>query len=40
LMLHGHDSQTWLSIVNNSLQHAAPSIQLSIERALQLDLFE
>jgi len=40
LMLHGHDSQTWLSIVNNSLQHAAPSIQLSIEQALQLDLFE
>jgi len=40
LMLHGNDGQTWLSIVNNSLQHPAPSIQLSIEQALQLDSFE
>jgi hypothetical protein len=40
LMLHGNDGQTWLSIVNNSLQHAAPAIQLSIEQALQLDSFE
>ena len=40
LMLHSNDGQTWLSIVNNSLQHAAPSIKLSIEQALQLDSFE
>jgi hypothetical protein len=37
LILHGNDGQTWLSIVNNPLQHAAPSIQSSIEQALQLN---
>jgi hypothetical protein len=37
LILHGNDGQTWLSIVNNALQHAAPSIQSSIEQALQLN---
>ena len=36
LILHGNDGQTWLSIVNNPLQHAAPSIQSSIEQVLQL----
>jgi hypothetical protein len=37
LILHGNDGQAWLSIVNNPLQHAAPSIQSSIEQALQLN---
>ena len=40
LILHGNDGQTWLSLVNNSLQHATPSIQLSIEQALQLNSSE
>ena len=35
LILHGNDGQTWLSLVNNSVQHVDPSIQRSIERALQ-----
>jgi hypothetical protein len=35
LILHGSDGQTWLSLVNNSIQHADRSIQLSIEQALQ-----
>lgn len=35
LILHGNNGQTWLSLVNNSLQHADPSIQSAIEQALQ-----
>jgi len=35
LILHGSDGHTWLSVVNNSLQHADPSFQSSIEQALQ-----
>ncbi|HLO16979.1 MAG TPA: hypothetical protein VK206_19245 [Anaerolineales bacterium] len=35
LILHGNDGQTWLSIVNNSIKQADPSIQLSIEQALE-----
>ncbi|MBM3182237.1 MAG: hypothetical protein FJZ86_18110 [Chloroflexi bacterium] len=37
LILHGNDGQTWLSIVNNSLQHTDASIRSAIERALQLN---
>ena len=37
LILHGNDGQTWLSIVNNSLQHTDVSIRSAIERALQLN---
>jgi hypothetical protein len=40
LMLHGNGGQTWLSIVNNSLQHAHPSTQSSIEQALQLNSWD
>lgn len=35
LILHGNNGQTWLSIVNNSIKQADPSIQLSIEQALE-----
>lgn len=35
LILHGHDGQTWLSLIDTPLQHPATSIQTSIERALQ-----
>lgn len=35
LILHGNDGQTWLSLVNNPLQHADPVIRLVIEQALQ-----
>lgn len=38
LILHGNDGQTWLSLVNNSIQHMDQSIQLSIEQALQENL--
>lgn len=40
LILHGNDGQTWLSIVNNSLQYADASIRSAIERALQLNPIE
>jgi hypothetical protein len=36
LILHGNDGQTWLSLVNTPLQHADPSLQSSIEQALQI----
>ena len=36
LVLHGSDGQTWLSIVNNPLQRADPSMQSRIEQALRL----
>jgi len=35
LVLHGNDGQTWISLVNDSLQHVDPSIQTAIEQALQ-----
>lgn len=35
LVLHGHDGQTWFSLVNNPLQHADPVIQSTIEGVLQ-----
>ena len=35
LILHGNDGQTWLSLVNNFLQHTDASIRSTIERALQ-----
>lgn len=36
LILHGSDGQTWLSLVNNPLQRADPSLQPCIEQALRL----
>lgn len=36
LMLHGNDGQTWLSLVDTPLQHPDPSLQSSIEQALQI----
>jgi len=38
LILHGNAGQTWLSLVNNSIQHADRFIQLSIEQALRENL--
>jgi hypothetical protein len=40
LILHGNNGQTWLSLVNNSLQHADASIRSKIERVLQLNPIE
>jgi hypothetical protein len=37
LILHGNDGATWLSLVNNSVQHLDDAIQSIIERALQID---
>lgn len=37
LILHGNDGQTWLSLVNNPLQRADPSMQSCIEQALALN---
>ncbi|MFH1906685.1 MAG: hypothetical protein ABIL11_04750 [Chloroflexota bacterium] len=38
LILHGNDGQTWLSLVNTPAQHADPSLQSSIEQALEANL--
>ncbi len=38
LVLHGNNGQTWLSLVNTSAQRVTPSLQESIERALQIHL--
>jgi hypothetical protein len=35
LILHGSNGQTWISLVNNSIQHADHSTQAVIGRALQ-----
>jgi len=40
LVLHGNDDQTWLSLVNTSVQRVNPAIQTSIEQALQIKLSE
>ena len=37
LILHGSDGQTWLSLVNNSIQHSDEAARSIIERALQTD---
>jgi hypothetical protein len=37
LMLHGNEGQTWISIVNRSLQQVTPSLRWSIEQALQFN---
>lgn len=37
LILHGNEGKTWLSMVDNSLQHADASIRSAIEKVLQLN---
>jgi len=40
LVLHGSNDQTWLSLVNTSSQRVNPTMQASIEQALQIKLSE
>ncbi len=35
LILHGNDGQTWLSLVDNSLQNSNASVRSTIEKVLQ-----
>lgn len=40
LILHGNDGRTWLSLVNTLAQHADSFLQVSIEKALQINFKE
>jgi hypothetical protein len=37
LILHGNDGQTWLSLIDNSIQRSDESIQSTIQSTLQPD---
>lgn len=40
LVLHGNDDQTWLSLVDTSMQHVNSIVQALIEQALQIKFSE